>query len=366
MSNNETTLYLQRWAYSLIILISVGFLLHTGSSLIIPLIFAALLAVFLYPIYDWLSKYVKWEALTIVLSFLVFIIPLVLLATLFSYRLVAILEALPQINESLQAGFDKLMRSFNSYIPILKLDSNEILATGVENADLEGPIKFIGQGLISTTSFFTAFGLSVLYAFFLLYYKESINNFIVYQFERSARPDIKDILKRMKESIQSYIKGTAIVVIVLSVMNCIGLSLIGIDYAVFWGCLAGILAIIPFIGTIIGGVLPFLYAISSTDTQWQPIAVLAYYLFIQQIEGNFITPKIVGDNVDINPLFAILSLVFFGTYWGLPGIILALPLISIVKILLSNFEGTLPYSVLMSSGISEKKGIFKRIADNNV
>jgi len=364
MSGTDNASFLQQWAYAIIVVIGVGYLLYLGASFIMPLIFASLLAVFLYPINNWLSKYLKWNSVAIVLSFLIAIIPLILIITLFSFQLVTILNALPEINESLQVGFDKLINSVNSFIPFLKLDGEEMLTNGVEQADLKEPLKFIGQGLVSTTSFFAAFGLTILYTFFLLFYKDSINNFIVYQFEKSARPDIKETLLSIKKSIQSYIIGLAIVVVILSVMNSIGLSLIGIEYAIFWGCLAGILAIIPYIGTTLGGLLPFLYALSSADAQWQPIAVLVYYLVIQQVEGNFITPKIVGDNVDINPLFAILSLVFFGSFWGIAGIILALPLISIVKILLSDFESTLPYSVLMSSGISEKKGIFKKIADN--
>lgn len=80
---------------------------------------------------------------------------------------------------------------------------------------------------------------------------------------------------------------------------------------------------------------------------------MAYYLFIQQLEGNFITPKIVGDKVDINPLFAILALLFFGSFWGIAGVILALPLISIVKIILEHFDETKALSILMSSDITE-------------
>jgi len=364
MNRNDSTLHLQQFAYAIVVVIGIGYLFYVGASVIIPLIFAGLLAVYLYPITKWLSRFIKWRSVTIVLSFLIIVIPVLLVATFFSYQLVTIMEALPEINKSLSIGYDKVLSGLNRLVPAMNIEGKELLSDGMENADLQAPLKFIGQGLISTTSFLTSFGLVILYAFFLLFYKDSIKNFIVYQFEKSARSDIRETLMNMKESIQSYIKGTATVVVILSVMNSIGLSIIGIDYAIFWGCLAGILAIIPYIGTVIGGVLPFLYALSSADAQWQPIAVLVYYLMIQQIEGNFITPKIVGDNVDINPLFAIISLVFFGSYWGMPGIILALPLISIIKILLSNFESTLPYSVLMSSGISDKQGIFKKMADS--
>jgi len=274
------------------------------------------------------------------------------------------MESLPSISKGVQGGLDKIINKANEILPFLNLEKEQVLS-GDASKNLEGPLRFISQGLLSTTEILAAFGFTIIYSFFLLFYRESIKNFIIFQFEKSARSDIKETLSKIKETIQSYIGGLGLVVVILSVLNSIGLSLIGIDHAIFWGVLAGILAIIPYIGTMLGGFLPFIYALSTAEASWQPYAVVVYYMVIQQVEGNFITPKIVGDKVDINPLFAILSIVFFASFWGVAGIILALPIISIAKIILSNFENTLPYAVLMSSDVSNKKGHFKKIAKGN-
>jgi predicted PurR-regulated permease PerM len=364
MTNSQENNSIQTIAYCLIILISFGWLLHIGSSLIIPFIFAVLLAVFLYPIDKRILRIVKLKWLSIIFSFLVLILPILIITTLFSYQLMNIAESLPTIGESMQTGVDKIFSKINSLVPFLKLDSASIFESNGGTQNLHGPLKFIGQGLLSTTEYLASLGMMVIYTFFILYYRNSFKNFIIYQFDKSSRPDIKEGLSEIKETIQSYIGGLGLVIAILSILNSIGLALIGIEYAIFWGVLAGMLAIIPYIGTLLGGFLPFIYALSTADAQWQPIAVVVYYLFIQQVEGNFITPKIVGDKVDINPLVAILSLVFLGSFWGLGGIILALPMVSILKIILSNFESTLPYAILMSSDISKKKGIFKKIAQS--
>ena len=354
---------LQIFAYSVIIVIGVGWLLKIGSSLIIPFIFAVFLAVFLYPLERKIGKFINWKSISVLLSFVALFIPFILITTLFSLQLMTIMESLSSIEKSLTQGIDKVFSVVNEMVPFLNLDSESVMKNGEgEGQDLSGPLKFIGQGLMSTTSILASVGMTLLYSFLLLYYRKSINNFILYQAEKSSRSDFKVTLNKIKETIQSYIGGLGLVVVILSVLNSIGLTLIGIDHAIFWGTLAGILAIIPFIGTLVGGVLPFIYALASTDTNWQPIAVVAYYLVIQQIEGNFITPKIVGDKVDINPLFAIISLVFFGSFWGVAGVVLALPIISIIKIILSNFDNTLSYAALMSSDIKSNKGIFKKIA----
>jgi len=363
MTKSQASIDIQKIAYSLIVIICLGWLLYIGSSIIVPFVFAIMLAVLLFPIEKRVSKHVKWKSISILISFLTLVIPLLIITTLFSFQLVSIMDSLPSINESLQQGVDKLLNKANQALPFLNLEADSLFGGGQGQPDLEQPLKFIGQGLVSTSGFIAAFGMTILYTFFLLYYRRSFKNFIVFQFEKSSRPDIRETLSEIKETIQAYIRGLGIVIVLLSVFNSIGLSIIGIDYAIFWGVLAGLLAIIPFIGTLMGGMLPFIYALSSADATWQPVAVVIYYVIIQQIEGNFITPKVVGGKVDINPLFAILSLVFFGSYWGLGGIVLALPIISVIKIILSNFESTLPYATLMSSDISNKKGIFKKIAD---
>jgi predicted PurR-regulated permease PerM len=266
---------------------------------------------------------------------------------------------MPSIYNGVTDGTEKLFQKINNIVPFANLNVDTIFQQG-EDSDIKGPLKIVGQGLLSTSTLLGSTGLVMIYTFLFLYYKESFKTFIIYAFEKENRPEIKETLNEIKETIQSYIGGLGLVVVILSVLNTIGLYLIGIEHAIFWGTLAGFLAIIPYIGTLIGGLLPFIYALSTAEASWQPYAVLLYYLIIQQVEGNFITPKIVGDKVDINPLFAIFALVFFGSFWGVGGIILALPLISITKIIFSYFGKTKALSVLMSSDISSKKVISEK------
>ncbi len=356
------SLNLQNTAYCLISIFLIGYMLIVGSSIIIPIIFAIILSVFLNPIESKIRSKIKIKWLSITLSFLVIILPLLFITTFFSIQFLNIFESLPSIGEKIQLGFEKISNRIYNIIPGITIEPNEIIND--QEKDLKGPLKILGQGLLSTTTILTSSGLVFIYAFLLLYYKLSFKNFIIYTFEKSNRSEVKEIISEILKTIQAYIAGLGIVVLLLTILNTIGLTIIGIEYAYFWGAMAGCLAIIPYIGTTLGGLFPFLFAFSTTDTTWQPIAVIIYYLIIQQIEGNFITPKIVGNKVDVNPLFAILSLLIFGSIWGVAGIILALPLISIAKIILSQFDKTKAIAVLMSSDLSSKKTEFKKIADN--
>jgi len=351
--------YLKNTAYTLFVLLAGGYLLYIGSSLFIPIFFAGFLAVILNPLDERLRKLIKIKSVSIISSFILLLIPFVIIISLFSYQLMSISDSLPSIDSNLERGVEKLFSSLNELLPILNLDSKKIISQS-KGEDISGPLKFIGQSLISTTKFLTGAGVTILFTFFFLYYKRSIKNYIVYQFKEKNQKDTRDTIGSIREIIQSYITGLGLVIVILSVLNSVGLFLIGIKFAIFWGVLGGILAMIPYVGTLIGGALPFAYAFATSDSIWTPMLVLVYYLVIQQVEGNLITPKIVGDKVDINPMFAILSLLIFGSFWGVSGVILAIPLISICKIILGQFDNTIALATLMGSGI-EEKGIFKRL-----
>jgi len=142
-----------------------------------------------------------------------------------------------------------------------------------------------------------------------------------------------------------------LVILILGVLNSLGLWLIGIRYAAFWGFLAACLAIIPYIGTTLGGFLPFIYALATTGTLWQPAAVVLLYSSVQTLEGNFITPNVVGNSVSINPLAAIIFLFIGGMIWGISGLILALPFVAVLKVVMEHITPLRPVSELLSSDL---------------
>jgi len=359
MHNN---LNLQKIAYTIIIVIGLGWLSVIGKSILLPLIFAILFSIFLYPIDKKILSFVKIKWVSIPLTFLVVLIPILIVAMLFSYQIVNIMESLPSIESSLKDGFEQSIQKINGLLPFADVSPKTVLPSN-DSSIPNGSLGVVSKGIMTSASFIVSSGLCFMYTFFLLFYRKSFKNFIIYQFEKENRPDIKDTLKEIKETIQSYIGGVGLVMVILSILNTIGLTVIGIEHAMFWGVLAGVLSIIPYAGTALGGMLPFVFALSTAESSWQPIAVLVYYMVIQQVEGNFITPNIVGNKVDINPFFAILSIVILGTLWGVGGVLLALPLISITRIILGQFQSTEPIAFLMSSSIMDK-GKFKKWAAN--
>jgi predicted PurR-regulated permease PerM len=274
------------------------------------------------------------------------------MAILISVQLVEIMESLPSIEENLVSGINQTIQKLNRFMPLIPdkenyLRSDDVLRFMTEN------ISWIRDGLMVGSEVLFYIGMTFIYSFFFLLYKDSYQQFIINRYRETYRPEVKETLNNMKLVIQKYVVGVGIVMMLLAVVNSLGLWIIGVKHAAFWGVLSGLLAVIPYIGTFIGGALPFFFTLATTNTMWQPLAVVGFYTFIQQLEGNIITPKIVGNQVNINPLVSIIGLLIFGMYWGVAGILLALPIISIIKLILEHFEWTEPIAKLMGTNLSK-------------
>lgn len=242
----------------------------------------------------------------------------------------------------------------------LKLDE-ESTAHWVDehiNSMVDVPVDFLRESLASTTTVIAHLVLIIVLTYFLLLYRVGFKNFLLSQVGPDQRKNLEALFIKIQFLTKRYLMGQGLVILILGVLIGSGLWLIGVPYPYFWGFLAGFLEIIPYVGTTIGVVLPFSYMLILSDTLWQPFAVVGFYILVQQIEGNLISPNVMGPSIKINPLFIIMGLFIGAIVWGIPGMILALPTMAITKEILRGFDRTAPLSYLMENGLSRKSGIF--------
>src|SRR5690606_9846837 len=230
---------------------------------------------------------------------------------------------------------------------------------GVEPGALTNRLREEGQNFLSnagtylSAAFSSAGGtlanaiLVLLYIFFFLYYRDFFKEFFI-KVHRSFKPaEVLGTLREIYEVIQSYLLGMVMVMGIVAILNTAGLLVLGIQYAWFFGTLAALLILIPYIGIAIGSIIPALFALATMDSYWYALGVIIWFQVVQFLEGNFITPNIVGGKVSLNPLVAIMSLLLGGMLFGLAGLILALPLVASIKILLTLSESTEPFSFVI-------------------
>ncbi|WP_143473322.1 AI-2E family transporter [Flavilitoribacter nigricans] len=353
-----STFSIQRLAYFLIVVSILVCFLVIAQEILVPLTFAFFLSLMLKPLCDFFERHTGSEILAIILSLLSVLLPVALLVYFFSVSVLDVFNNLGSIGEKLQSAMDRVVDWFYDLSvrkPLMDGGDPDTLIKGLFDA----PVEFLKSGLSSGTAMLATAAISLVYTFFFLLYRKGLKIFLLVQFEGRSRMDVKATIGKIQEISQRYLYGLGMVILIMGSLNSLGLYLIGIQYSLLWGFLAACLTVIPYIGTTLGGLLPFLYAIATTTTFWQPAAVACYYIAIQQIEGNFITPKVIGNSININPMIAILALIVGGYMWGMYGLILSLPVAATLRVICMEIDWLKPVALLMSNELGQRKDKFK-------
>ena len=349
--------WLRNLAYLLVVIIGGGYLLMAGRGLLFPLFFAVFFSFLLMPLEKAIYTRIRSKFVSVVSTILIVTAAIGGLMFLFGNQLFYIVRDMASIQDQLKAGLQQFLTFIDENIPYVDVPADQESLDRTIGKILEAPVRFIGAGISDVAGFILNALLTLIYTVFILIYKDAFKDFFMIQFAKDKREEIKVILIETVHLIQRYLRGMVTVIFILAILNCVGLLIIGVKYAIFWGVLAACLVIIPYIGTTLGGTLPFLYAM-ATGEPWQPWAVVGMYVIIQQLEGNFITPKIVGSSVKLNPFFALIAVVVMGSLLGIGGIVLAIPICAVLKLVAEEIDILKPLALLMDKDLMKKRHLF--------
>ena len=146
-----------------------------------------------------------------------------------------------------------------------------------------------------------------------------------------ANAAVTETLSDINTVVSQFVRGQLLDALIIAVLSSIGLSLIGLDFAVFIGCFAGLCNIIPYFGPVISTVPAALVGLLTGGPAEAFLAILVLVV-IQQIDANVIYPRVVGSSTGLHPLFVLISVTVGGYYWGIIGMILAVPTAAIIKV----------------------------------
>lgn len=174
--------------------------------------------------------------------------------------------------------------------------------------------------------------------FFLLKDDDKLIPHLMKYLSEEHKPEGRKVLKDVDETLSNYIVGQAIVAAVIGVLMFIGYLIIGLENALLLAFFAMSLTIVPFLGPLIGIIPALFVALVGDDPLIMAVKVILVLLVVQQIEGNLITPNIMGNRLDIHPLTIILLLLIAAALYGFIGILIAIPLYAVLKTLIHNFR----------------------------
>lgn len=213
-----------------------------------------------------------------------------------------------------------------------KITSDEIQSVLEENASKamqvgKGVLGGITSGGLALLDFFTTLLITPVAAYFLLKEWQNVTGWIYDILPRRSAATIKGLLGKIDGKIAGFIRGQSMVCLALGFIYAIALSIAGLNYGFVIGMATGVLSIIPFVGSAFGLVASVAVAFLQSGGDWPFVAIIAGIFFVGQfVEGNFITPKLIGDSVGLHPLWIIFALMAGGSLMGLVGMFLSVPL----------------------------------------
>lgn len=316
-------------------------------DIVIPLAFAIFLAMVMLPI---VKKIEKKTGTTFAVSIVVIggMIVFGLLGWLLVNQIINLVNDLPNLQDRANKFLDDIKGLMWTELNIGQTERNQMVQDFLKSVSV-----YLGAFLVTTSNTLATLIQIPIYMFLLLIYRDKIKQFFVSLFpdndeEMAWKKDIENVT-------QGYIAGLMLVTLIVAALNTIGLLFLGVKHAIFFGLLSGMLTIIPYVGIFIGALLPTLMALITKDSAWYAVGVIAVFVVVQFLEGNFITPRVTGSKVSINALAAIIALLLGGKILGIAGMILAVPAIGILKIFLAYSPRLKPFVILLGDVDKEKE-----------
>ncbi|MBN1769555.1 MAG: AI-2E family transporter [Prolixibacteraceae bacterium] len=347
----------QKMFFAIATVIALFAILVLAKAILIPLSIALLLSFILFPLAKRIEKLGMNRILAAFLSIFTMILIIGGAIFFFSTQIIELTDEFSNFKNKIIHLFAEFTFYFNDNVSIIpNLEKNE-LTERMQTWISESTGSLVSKTVSSTATFFVGLLATFVFTFLILIYRRGLTEAFTQFSPEEKRPRVRNMFKSVQQVGQKYLVGMIFLTIVIGLANSIGLLIIGIDNPFLFGFMGAALAIIPYIGTSVGAIIPILYAFMSYDSPWKAIAVAILFWFVQLVADNFLTPKIVGGSLKINALAAILSLFIGAAVWGVAGMILFLPFAAMLKVVCEEFDELKPMALIIGNHeISKKKG----------
>lgn len=266
--------------------------------------------------------------------------------SILSYNIQLIIETSGQYSENIKG----MVQAFGAIplldqLPVIE-DVDKFILDNLSSLDLQASIG----GIVNSLSLvFGNFAVIIVYVIFLLLEE----NFIPVKLEKifknaDRKGTLQDILSDIGKSINTYFFVKTSMSLLTGILSYIVLLIFGVDFAALWAFLIFLFNYIPYVGSLIATLLPSLFAIFQFASFWPFLWVFIAVEVVQIFVGNYIEPKIMGKTLNLSPLFVILALSFWGSIWGIVGMILSVPIVSVIVIIISHFPSSKNIAIFLS------------------
>lgn len=329
------------------ILFCVG--VYTLRSVLLPFVAGIVLGYLFDPL---ASRFEKWGMSRTVATILVFVavvlvaVPsFVMLFSVIDKQLTTFVEAAPAYISAFTKRAEPFLIDLHNKFPSLEIDSlPEIIKNNLTNG-----LQFGGKllkGLISNgfalINLLSLLLITPVVTFYMLRDWDTFVKKVDNLLPRKSKNTIREQFGLIDKALSGFIRGQVSVCIILGAYYSLGLHLVGLELGLLVGFLAGLISFIPYVGSISGFLISIILALAQFGDVTKIIEVVAVFLTGQFIEGNFLTPKLVGDNIGLHPVWVMFALLAGGVLLGFLGLMIAVPVAAIIGVLtryaISNYK----------------------------
>ena len=341
--------------------------LYYARAFLIPVAFAGLLSMLFLPISRKLENRGWSRAMAVLVCVLMLVLVIAGIVGLITWQITDLASDVNNMEQSVQQMINKFRQFISTNLGISKEQQDQLLKSQQSSGGQAGSILTGFAG--SVMGILVDLLLVLVYIFLFMYFRRHLKAFILKLVPQAEKKNAQSIIHDIQQVAQQYLSGLGLMIVGLWIMYSIGFSIVGVKNAFFFAILCGLLEIVPFVGNLTGNALTILMALTQGGGINMVIGILITYAIVQFIQSYILEPLVVGAEVNINPLFTIIIIVVGETVWGIAGMVLAIPLLGIVKIICDHIEPLKPYGFLIGEetkkknkgGLIEKfKGWFKK------
>jgi len=344
----------------LLFLFLLSVVLVKGKPLLAPIAFAGLFSMLMLPLAMKLENKGLSRGLSVLISELVLILVVAIIVGLVAWQVSDLSKNADSIEKNVQEKLQQLRSFITSSFGISAEKQDEIMKKQQQSADSRIS-SFVTGALSSAGTVLTNLLLVTVYIFLFLYFRTHLKKFIQKVVPRAQLANAEVIMSDGRKVAQKYLTGMALMIISLWIMYSIGFSIVGVKHAVFFAILCGLLEIVPFVGNLAGNAITVFMTLAQGGSMNMVIGILVVYGLVQFIQSYFLEPLVVGKEVNIHPVFTIIGIVAGEFIWGISGMILAIPVLGIIKIFCDHIGPLKPYGYLIGEEKTSEKGLAARI-----
>ena len=334
MTKQRQTLY---WLLAIGVFLVAVYLLR---SILLPFVLGMAVAYFLDPVADWLERRRLSRTLAATLLTIAFLVGVglffALLVPLLQSQLFGFVGRIPAYAEMFRAVAEDVLSIVQANLSEGAIARLREAAGGLASATVSwlGDMVYgLWSGGLALVNLLSLAVITPIVTFYLLRDWDRIVSTVDGWLPRDHADTIREQVKLVDETLSGFVRGQGMVCLGLGAFYAVALSIVGLEFAVIVGLGTGLISFVPYFGMLIGLCASVGLAFAQFDT-WQPIAIVAAIFVIGQIvEGNFVTPKLVGDRVGLHPVWMIFALLAGGALFGFLGVLLAVPAAATIGVL---------------------------------